>query len=942
MIQKVFQKEMVARPKSGRGTGRFVLEMSAPKSSPSKGARGNDSDDEDQDGEEDEASIGNILIKRCPRAEYFLDPYGQYPRVPEESGVRGIIYPAAPLRKKRFIGSELSKLRQLVRQQNQQFLYSQLYTRTMAHGDSMTPQHLDQFEAEKRRIANLTDFELEKDPSHIDWEAIQAASFPNRTPNELETEWRLFCDPNYIRGPWTAEEDQSLLRAAQAHHERHWDRIAQDLGNKRLPVQYLSRYQQSLRPKNVPDARETTSRSYSVKTGAHKAKLTRGTAGFQLALEGASKVSKRTKKQHQQTLQQQLMDEVMISSQPEDEASTPSSTTATTATNTSTNAIATSTYTTTTSPSRPSSASAAASAAAPSTANEEEEQHRDGEEEHIDNEDEEEEEEEVIVTAKSGFKWTPDEDELLTEAVKKFGDKNWTAVASMLGSLRTGQQCLHRWQKTLNPTIRRGRWEQEEDNLLAMAVRAYGAGNWRLIQKHVPGRTDVQCRERWVNILDPSVKGSEGWTAAEDAYLMEIVASQPQGKWSLVAKFHNEGMIAQYQKLISTASSNSSSSSSSSDASTNQLRNASSSSSAMDVDIPPSSSSSSSSSTTTSSLQENHGTARPNDARRQSRSAPAPIVATPVKPPTRTDNQCWRRWKVLHKVVSKKTGAPGGNGASSSVVSGGVVDIEALASQPDESASTVGSSSSQMPSPSAQGIDVAGSTAAPSQRNRATSTASSRRSVPSSSATPAAKPSSSSPSSSIASPSTPRQSPAPNHAKSSSSKKTMSSSSSKKRGRKVPDWMRDDYSDYDNDDDEDAVVMPKRKKQAKVSAGVVDDQTSPEPSSDAPLSSPAPPTKRPTRNAAKAAAVAMTAASTKSPLAQEEDDEEVALAPPKRNFSISIVSSLSEPPTSSSPPSEIPGFPTIIAVEGNHSQEEGGTRATRRLKLKITKRHSSS
>ena len=30
---------------------------------------------------------------------------------------------------------------------------------------------------------------------------------------------------------------------------------------------------------------------------------------------------------------------------------------------------------------------------------------------------------------------------------------------------RTGQQCLHRWQKTLNPTIRRGRWTKEEDKV---------------------------------------------------------------------------------------------------------------------------------------------------------------------------------------------------------------------------------------------------------------------------------------------------------------------------------------------------------------------------------------------------------------------------------------------------------------------------------------------
>jgi hypothetical protein len=31
------------------------------------------------------------------------------------------------------------------------------------------------------------------------------------------------------------------------------------------------------------------------------------------------------------------------------------------------------------------------------------------------------------------------------------------------------------------------------------------------VQRHVPGRTDVQCRERWVNVLDPGVNCAP-WT----------------------------------------------------------------------------------------------------------------------------------------------------------------------------------------------------------------------------------------------------------------------------------------------------------------------------------------------------------------------------------------------------------------------------------------------
>lgn len=65
------------------------------------------------------------------------------------------------------------------------------------------------------------------------------------------------------------------------------------------------------------------------------------------------------------------------------------------------------------------------------------------------------------------------------------------------------QECLHRWSKTLNPNIKRGRWTLEEDNRLRLACHAYQNHNWIKIQQHIPGRTDVQCRERWCNIINP-------------------------------------------------------------------------------------------------------------------------------------------------------------------------------------------------------------------------------------------------------------------------------------------------------------------------------------------------------------------------------------------------------------------------------------------------------
>lgn len=127
------------------------------------------------------------------------------------------------------------------------------------------------------------------------------------------------------------------------------------------------------------------------------------------------------------------------------------------------------------------------------------------------------------------LKWSKEEDQKLTDAVKLFGNCNWQQVADILGE-RTGQQCLHRWQKSLNPVIKRQRWNTEEDTLLERAVHLYGAGNWTKIQRLIPGRTDMQCRERWVNILQPSINRGQ-FTQEETKRLMELVEIYGT-KWS--------------------------------------------------------------------------------------------------------------------------------------------------------------------------------------------------------------------------------------------------------------------------------------------------------------------------------------------------------------------------------------------------------------------------
>ncbi|KAI3801313.1 hypothetical protein L1987_29417 [Smallanthus sonchifolius] len=136
-----------------------------------------------------------------------------------------------------------------------------------------------------------------------------------------------------------------------------------------------------------------------------------------------------------------------------------------------------------------------------------------------------------IRRAKGG--WTPEEDETLKKAVGLFRGKCWKKIAEYFPD-RSEVQCLHRWQKVLNPELIKGPWTQEEDDQIVELVKRYGPTKWSLIAKSLPGRIGKQCRERWHNHLNPDIK-RDAWTLQEEYALMN--AHRVHGnKWAEIAK----------------------------------------------------------------------------------------------------------------------------------------------------------------------------------------------------------------------------------------------------------------------------------------------------------------------------------------------------------------------------------------------------------------------
>ena len=112
----------------------------------------------------------------------------------------------------------------------------------------------------------------------------------------------------------------------------------------------------------------------------------------------------------------------------------------------------------------------------------------------------------MTKASKSKAKWTKSEDKKLCEAAKNPNNRNdWKEigriVSAVSGNTRTEVQCLHRWQKVLDPALLKGPWAAEEDAKVLELVRLHGAKKWSTIAAELPGRIGKQCRERWHNHL---------------------------------------------------------------------------------------------------------------------------------------------------------------------------------------------------------------------------------------------------------------------------------------------------------------------------------------------------------------------------------------------------------------------------------------------------------
>ncbi|RDX87391.1 Transcription factor MYB39 [Mucuna pruriens] len=105
----------------------------------------------------------------------------------------------------------------------------------------------------------------------------------------------------------------------------------------------------------------------------------------------------------------------------------------------------------------------------------------------------------IACSDESGLKkgpWTPEEDRILVDYIQKNGHGSWRALPKLAGLNRCGKSCRLRWTNYLRPDIKRGKFSEDEEQLIINLHAALG-NKWSAIAGHLPGRTDNEIKNFW-------------------------------------------------------------------------------------------------------------------------------------------------------------------------------------------------------------------------------------------------------------------------------------------------------------------------------------------------------------------------------------------------------------------------------------------------------------
>ena len=97
--------------------------------------------------------------------------------------------------------------------------------------------------------------------------------------------------------------------------------------------------------------------------------------------------------------------------------------------------------------------------------------------------------------------WTKEDDEKLRALVVAEPIKSikWSTIAASMRN-RNSKQCRERWLNHLNPRVRKGEWSAKEEDVFILAHKELGNA-WSEIAKRLVGRSDNNVKNHWNSAL---------------------------------------------------------------------------------------------------------------------------------------------------------------------------------------------------------------------------------------------------------------------------------------------------------------------------------------------------------------------------------------------------------------------------------------------------------
>jgi len=109
--------------------------------------------------------------------------------------------------------------------------------------------------------------------------------------------------------------------------------------------------------------------------------------------------------------------------------------------------------------------------------------------------------------------WKNTEDEILKAGVMKYGLNQWARISSLL-TRKSASQCKSRWYEWLDPSVKKTEWSREEEEKLLHLAKIL-PNQWRTIGPLV-GRTAHQCLAHYEKLLDLAQQKDEEFDPADD------------------------------------------------------------------------------------------------------------------------------------------------------------------------------------------------------------------------------------------------------------------------------------------------------------------------------------------------------------------------------------------------------------------------------------------